>query len=193
MTRSFGRSLSILFNLPIPLIATQLLWLNLVTNGVQDVALAFEPGEGNELKKPPRSPNERIFNLPMIKRLLIDGLLIGILAFITFKWLIDNGSSTGEARNMTLLLMVLFENINALNSRSENQSIFKINFFSNPLLIGSIILAQALHIAAMYLPVISDILQISPITFNNWITLLTISCLLLLTDELYKLWQRRKN
>ena len=179
--------LSILFNLPMPLIAVQLLWLNLVTGGFQDVALAFEPEEGNELKKPPRPPNEKIFNSLMIKRLLLDGFLIGILAFITFKWLTDHGKEVEEARNITLLLMVLFENIHALNSRSENNSLFQINFFSNSFLIGSVIITQIIHIVAMHLPIISDILQISPIAFKDWVMLLIIALILLITDELFKL------
>jgi magnesium-transporting ATPase (P-type) len=55
-------TLALMTGLPLPLLAVQLLWLNLVTNGIQDVALAFEPGEGNELRHPPRPPQEAIFN-----------------------------------------------------------------------------------------------------------------------------------
>ena len=182
--------LSILFNLPMPLIAVQLLWLNLVTNGVQDVALGFEPEEGNELQKPPRDPKERIFNKIMIKRLLIDGFLIGVLAFLTFKFFLEMGRSTEEARNMTLLLMVLFENIQALNSRSETRSTFQIRLFANPFLIISIIGAHLLHIGAMYIPSLSNILQISPISFNDWLLLFFIAAILFIIDEIFKLKQR---
>ena len=62
--------LSLLFGTPLPLLPIQLLWLNLVTNGIQDVALAFEPEEGNELDRPPRPPNEPIFNQLMIERVV---------------------------------------------------------------------------------------------------------------------------
>lgn len=125
--------MSLLFGLPIPLTAIQLLWLNLVTNGIQDVALAFEPGEGDELTKPPRNPDEPIFNRVMIERVLLSAIVIGLVAFLSFYYLLSTGMSVDAARNGTLLLMVLFENIHVMNSRSETKSVlqqsyYKINF-----------------------------------------------------------------
>ena len=77
--------LSMSFGLPIPLTAVQLLWLNLATNGLQDVALAFEPGEGDEMKQPPRPPREPIFNRLMIERVVVSALVMGTLGFLTFR------------------------------------------------------------------------------------------------------------
>lgn len=74
--------LSMIFGTPMPLTAIQLLWLNLVTNGLQDVALAFEPEEGNELKQPPRKPKEPIFNALMIQRVSVNAVVMGIIAFM---------------------------------------------------------------------------------------------------------------
>ncbi len=183
--------LSILFALPIPLFPIQLLWLNLVTNGIQDVALAFEPAEGDELNRPPRQPNEAIFNRLMIERVLIHALVMGCLAFSVFSWLLSQHMPVEMARNMTLLLMVLFENVHVLNSRSESISIFKRSFFGNPFLIIGMLAAQGIHIAAMYIPGLSGILQIEPVTLQQWLTLLPIALLLILVDELHKLYQRR--
>jgi len=174
--------LSLLFGLPMPLVAVQLLWLNLVTNGIQDIALAFEPAEGDELKSKPRDPKEPIFDRHMIKRVLVSALFMGLIAFTVFYWLIENGYSVIAAQNYVLMLMVLLENVQALNSRSEKRSIFKQRFFSNPLLIWSIIIAQSLHISCMYVPVISDILHLQPISFKEWSSLMIIACLLLCVD-----------
>jgi magnesium-transporting ATPase (P-type) len=102
--------LAMITAMPLPLLAVQLLWLNLVTNGIQDVALAFEPGEGRELEQPPRPPREAIFNRIMLERVIISAIVIGVVAFGLFKWLLDHGFSLEQARNSTLLLMVLFEN-----------------------------------------------------------------------------------
>jgi len=124
--------LTVLAGLPMPMIAVQLLWLNLVANGLQDVALAFEPKEGGELKRPPRNPSEPIFERHIIEHVLITGTVMGSLAFATYYTLMHNGTSVAEARNLTLMLMVLFGNIHALSSRSEQRSLFKINFFANP-------------------------------------------------------------
>ena len=70
----------------LPLLPVQILWLNLVTNGIQDVALAFEPNEGGVLQRQPRSPKERIFNQLMIERTVIAALTMGIVGFVTFRW-----------------------------------------------------------------------------------------------------------
>ena len=120
-------TLALLTGLPLPLVAVQLLWLNLVTNGIQHVALAFEPAEGDELERPPRPPNERIFNRLMIERVVLSAVAIGSVAFLTFRWMLDQGYSLEEARNGTLLLMVLFENVHVFNSRSEVLSAFQHN------------------------------------------------------------------
>ena len=179
-------ALALLFGLPLPLIAVQLLWLNLVTNGIQDVALAFEPAEGHELKHPPRPPKEPIFNRLMIERVILSAFLIGSLAFVVFQWLLGQGYTLDEARNGTLLLMVLFENIHAFNSRSETRSVFRQNPLRNPLLLFGVILAQLIHIGAMYTPWISDVLRIQPISPQHWLELLAIALILLVTMESHK-------
>jgi len=185
--------LSLLAGLPLPLFPIQLLWLNLVTNGVQDVALAFEPAEGNELNSPPRSPKESIFNQLMIERVVVNALVMGSIAFSLFALSLNQGMSESEARNMTLLLMVLFENVHALNSRSENISLFKMSFFSNKLLLLGILTAQSIHIGAMYTDWLGGILQLSPVSFQQWFYLLTIALTLILVDEGHKLWRRIKD
>jgi len=170
------------------LLAVQLLWLNLVTNGIQDVALAFEPGEGNELKYPPRSPKELIFNRLMIERVVLSALVIGIMAFIIFKWLLVSGASVDEARNGTLLLMVLFENIHVFNSRSETLSAFLHNPLRNPLLLFGTTLAQLIHIGAMYTPWISGVLHIQPVSLELWTQLLIMALTVLVAMEMHKLF-----
>ncbi|OIO73151.1 MAG: ATPase [Zetaproteobacteria bacterium CG1_02_53_45] len=182
--------LSLLFGLPLPLTAVQLLWLNLVTNGIQDVALAFEPREGNEMSQPPRDPREPIFNRIMIERTLISALVIGVLAFITFQTLLSSGMDVDAARNGTLLLMVLFENVHAFNSRSESKSVFTHNPLVNPLLFFGTIIAQLIHIAAMYVPGLNTILDMQPVSLLQWLELVPVALTVLLVMELHK-WARR--
>lgn len=182
--------LSILMGLPLPLMPLQLLWLNLVTNGIQDVALVFEPEEGNELDQKPRSPKEPIFNRLMLERIIVNAILMGCLAFAVFYWQISHGVEENSARNVTLLLMVLFENVHVFNSRSETVSIFRQKFFGNPLLILGMLTAQCVHIAAMYIPGLSTILMLEPVTLALWAQLLSIALLLILVDELHKYWHK---
>ncbi|EAU54382.1 cation-translocating P-type ATPase [Mariprofundus ferrooxydans] len=182
--------LSMAFGLPLPLTAVQLLWLNLVTNGIQDVALAFEPREGNEMQLPPRRPSEPIFNRMMVERTLISALVIGLLAFVTFQTLLAGGMDVDGARNSTLLLMVLFENVHAFNSRSESKSVLTHNPLVNPLLFFGTIIAQLIHISAMYVPGLNSVLDMQPVTLLQWLQLVPVALTILLVMELHK-WARR--
>ena len=185
-------TLALLTGLPLPLMAVQLLWLNLVTNGIQDVALAFEPAEGNELSRPPRSPDESIFNRLMIERVIVSALVIGSVAFLLFQWLLSRGFSIDEARNGTLLLMVLFENVHVFNSRSETLSAFRHNLLRNKILLIGTVAAQLIHIGAMYTPWIRDVLHIQPVSLANWLELLGLALTVLAAMELHKWWWQKR-
>ena len=184
-------TLALLSGLPLPLLAVQLLWLNLVTNGIQDVALAFEPAEGNELKSPPRSPREGIFNRVMIERVILSALVIGVVAFLVFQYLYAQGYGLDAARNGTLLLMVLFENIHVFNSRSETRSVFTHNPLRNHFLLFGTLAAQLVHIGAMYTPWISDVLRIQPVSLDYWFDMLLIAITVLIVMEVHKILRRK--
>jgi P-type Ca2+ transporter type 2C len=181
---------SMAFGLPLALLPVQLLWLNLVTNGIQDVALAFEPGEGGELERPPRSPGEPVFDAIMIERTLLSALVIGSLCFATFHYLLDAGWAVEEARNALLLLMVLFQNVQAGNARSERTSLLELSPFRNKLLFVGTAGAQLLHIAAMHTPGLRDVLALQPVSLRLWVTLLGLALVLLVVMEGDKLWRR---
>jgi len=177
--------------LPMPLLPVQLLWLNLVTNGIQDVALAAEKAEGDELSYPPRNPKESIFDRVMVRRIWHSTLVMGFGGFAVFWWLLELGYAETEARNLLLLLFVLFENFQTFNSRSEHHSVFRQRPFSNPLLILGVIVAQALHIGAMYIPGLKGVLQVTPVSLKEWILLLLVASVLLAVMEFEKMWDAR--
>jgi magnesium-transporting ATPase (P-type) len=181
-------TLALFTGLPLPLLAVQLLWLNLVTNGIQDVALAFEPGEGDELRYHPRSPKESIFNRMMIERVISSALVIGLVAFFLFKTLLDWGYTVEEARNNTLLLMVLFENVHVFNCRSETLSIFRHSPMRNRVLLFGTLIAQLIHIGAMYTPWINDVLGIQPVSMGHWLELLGLALTVTVVMEIHKLY-----
>jgi Ca2+-transporting ATPase len=184
-------TLALITGLPLPLLAVQLLWLNLVTNGIQDVALAFEPGEGHELSHAPRSPDESIFNRLMIERVIISALVIGIVAFYLYKTLLGWGYTVEEARNSTLLLMVLFENVHVFNCRSETLSMFKHSPMRNRILLFGTLIAQLIHIGAMYTPWINEVLGIQPVSIEHWVQLLGLALTVTVVMELHKLFLLR--
>ncbi|WP_216830566.1 cation-translocating P-type ATPase [Alkalihalobacterium elongatum] len=186
--------LSILFGYPLPLLAAQILWLNLVTNGVQHVALAFEPEEGDEMKQKPRSPKESVFNPIMIRQIITSGVFIGAVAFLAWVVMIDVFNlSEFTARNLVLLLVVFFENFHVLNCRSEKKSIFSMRFFSNRLLIWAIIAAQAIHIGATYIPFMQVVLNVEPVTLIEWFIMMAVAASVLIMMEIFKFIERKQS
>lgn len=178
--------LALSFGLPMPLTAVQLLWLNLVTNGLQDVALAAERAEGDELSRPPRRPNEPIFNRVMIRRTLLATLFMGGGGFAVFYVMLEWGIPVDHARSLLLLLFVLFENFQTLNSRSEHRSVFAQSLAANPWLIATVLGAQGLHIAATYTPWLAETLSLKPFGLAEWAALILIAASILVVSELDK-------
>ena len=179
-------SLALMAGLPLPLLAVQLLWLNLVTNGIQDVTLAFEAGEPGAMQRKPRDPKEGVFNSLMLKESVLSGASIGLIAFFTWSVLLSGGMEEGAARNLVVLLMVLLENVHVLNCRSEYRSAFRVPLRNNVLLITGILAAQGVHIAAMHIPVMQEILEIGPVTVAEWGALLLLAALILVVMEIFK-------
>ncbi len=178
--------LAILAGLPVPLFAAQLLWLNLVTNGIQDVALAFEKGEPEVLKRRPRPPDQAVFDRRMVAQVLVAGSYMGGVAFAFFLWCLERGMSEAEARNLLLLLMVMFENAHAMNARSERRSVFQIALSANWFLVAAVIGAHGLHLLAGFAPGLAGVLEIQPIALSEWALVGVIALSLVLVMELYK-------
>jgi calcium-translocating P-type ATPase len=175
--------LSILFFLPIPLLPVQILWLNLVTNGIQHVALALEKGEPTVLQRKPRSPKEPIFDKPMISRVLVGGFYMGVAAFSLFYILLNSGYQVEAARNITLLLMVLFENVHVFNSRSENHLLFELRHKHNKFLWMSVTAAFSIHLFSMHNPFMQSLLGLQSVNSSMWLLLITIALILVLVME----------
>jgi Ca2+-transporting ATPase len=186
-------ALALIFGSPIPLLPVQLLWLNLVTNGIQDVALAFEPGVGDERLSPPRPPHEPIFNRLMIERTLVAALFMGVVGFGLFQWCLAAGWSEDASRNALLMLMVLFENVHLFNCRSETRSAFAMSPLRSPVLLVGMIVAFSIHVAMTYLPLGNLLLSTQPVDAALWVQLLLLSLPILAVMELHKLsWSLRR-
>lgn len=186
--------LCVIAGLSVPLLPVQLLWLNLVTNGIQGVALAFEPGEGDSLKRKPRPPSESIFNQLMVERMIVAVLVVGCGGFlIYFSTLRILGWAEESARNLLLLSMVLFENFHVGNCRSESKSAFAISPLKSPILFFGTCAAFLLHVVAMYVPFLQNILKTEPIPVATWILVLVISVSVVPAMELHKWWWNRRS
>lgn len=185
--------LSIILNYPIPLVAVQLLWLNLVTDGLQDVALACERTNEDVMKKKPRDPKENIFNKELIIEVLLSGIVMGGIVFAFWIYLLNNNMMIDEARGYILMLMVFMQNIHVLNCRSENKSIFKMNFKDNPFVIVTICLSILLQIIISEVPFLSNILSSTSLPFNDVIVCLILSLPLIVVVDMYKIIKKEFN
>ncbi len=181
--------LAVSTGLPLPLLPVQILWLNLVTNGIQDVALAFEGGEPGAMQRTPRPPTEGIFNRLMIQQTALAGAVMGLISFGVWVWLLNVGMNEFAARNLVLLLMVFFQNFHVFNCRSEYVSAFRVPLRRNPILMIGVPVALGLHILALHLPFLQSILETAPVTLGQfgWLALLASTVLIVL--EIFK-WLR---
>ncbi len=178
---------------PLPFLPAQILWLNLVTEGLQDVALAFEPGEPGVLKRPPRSRREGILSGLLWERTVLAGVVMAIGTLTLFRRELNIGGSLVQAQTVALTTMVLFEALQVANARSEHSSIFRMKLFSNPFLLIATLGGLAVHIAALYLPPTQYLLRVEPLDLSMWLKIIAVASSILVVMELHKLWRRRKS
>lgn len=180
--------LAILIGTPLPLFAAQLLWLNVVTNGIQDISLAFEPGEDGVMNEKPRPPKEGIFNKQMIGQTFVSGAIIGFFVFGAWLYFLKVMNLSEEySRNLVLILMVFFQNLHLFNCRSEKKSFLKISLRKNLILLFGVLLAQGVHIFATYNSFMQKVLKVSPIDIKQWLVLLVLASSVLWGMEIFKL------
>lgn len=184
--------LAIILDMPMPLVAIQLLWLNIVTDGLQDLALSFEKSEKNIMNESPRNPKETLFNKELFSEVLISGLSIGIIVFIIWTYLINKlDMPVNIARGYIVTLMVFIQNMHVLNCRSEKSSILKVPIKSNPLIIFSIVSAIFLQVLFSEVPFLSKFLQTTSIPIRHMLILFAISTTIIFIMEIYKYLKRK--
>ncbi|HUE73590.1 MAG TPA: HAD-IC family P-type ATPase [Pirellulaceae bacterium] len=184
--------LAVITGLPVPLLPVQLLWLNLVTNGIQGVALAFEPGEGDSLRRKPRPPGEAVFNRLMVERTLVAMVVVGGGGFLIYDIGLRLGLDVASARNLLLLSMVLFENFHVGNCRSETRSALALSPLRSPVLFFGTLGAFLVHVAGMYVPFLQDMLNTKPVDLWMWGVAIAVSVLIVPAIELHKWWWARR-
>ena len=179
--------LSIMMNLPMPLVAIQLLWLNVVTDGIQDFALSFEKAEKGIMNELPRDPKEPLFDKTLFKEILISGLTIGLIVFAVWYYLIKIANlDVTISRGYIMALMVFIQNIHVFNCRSEKRSAFKTPINHNNLIIYGVIVSVLLQIIVMEVPFLSKFLKTTQIPVIHILYLILISSIVLIIFEIYK-------
>jgi len=175
--------------LPLPYTPAALLWLNVVTNGLQDVALAFEPGEPDVLDRPPRDEREGIVSRALWERTALTGVTMAAGSLWLFTWAIDRGLSEDAQRGAALTTFVVAMALHAYNARSERRSIIASDPRSNPFLLGAVLGALAIHVAALHWGPTQALLRIAPVGLDAWGRMLVVGIAVVGVSEAHK-WLR---
>jgi P-type Ca2+ transporter type 2C len=175
--------------MPLPLTPIQILWVNLVTDGLPGLALTVEPAESNTMRRKPYAPNENIFGRGMARDILWIGLLMGLVSLLAgfIYWRFDNHSW----QTITFTTLTLAQMGNALATRSERDSIFSIGLLSNRALLGSILLTFVLQMAVIYLPFMNQAFDTVPLSIGELAFSLGLSTVIFFSIELVKWFRRR--
>jgi P-type Ca2+ transporter type 2C len=175
--------------LPVPLLPVQILWINLVTDGLPGLALAFEPQEPGLMRRPPRHPKEGVFAHGMAYQIVWVGLLMAGVCITIQAWAISSGNQHWQS--MVFTALCLLQMGNALAVRSETRSFFSLGVFTNPLLIFSVVLTFVLQMGVLYLPVCNRIFKTSPLTAGELGATVLLSFAVFVAVELEKYFKRQ--
>lgn len=166
--------LAMLAGLPLPLLPIQILWVNLVTDGLPAIALGVDPPEKNIMQKRPRSVEESIFARGVGQKILTRGLLIGIVTLGVF-WLIyaDDPNSLVKAQTMAFSTLVMAQLIQVFDCRSVEGGIFSRNIFENPWLVASVVVSALLLLGVIYIEPMQPIFKTVPLNLLDWVIVMT--------------------
>lgn len=183
---------AIAFGWDSPFLPAQLLWLNLVTNGLQDVALVFEPGEKDVLERPPRPKREGVISTVLWERVLLTAIVMSIGTLALFQWEMKQTDDLMRSQTVALTTLVLFQMFHVGNARSEFISVTRLNPFSNRFLFIATAAALAVHVAALYWEPTQYVLRVEPIGLDAWARIVAVAFSIVVVVEAHKLLRRGK-
>ena len=179
--------LATLFGLPLPLLPVQLLWINLVTDGLPALALAVDPADEDLMQRPPRLPQEQLLTRARLLRLFVQGTFIAVITLLTFLYcLYGMDLNLDRARTLTFTVMVLAQLFHALNNRSENRSIFALGLWTNKPLLATVGLSALLQVGIVSWPSVQSIFKVVPFDPEHWFFAIGIGMLPLVAMEIWK-------
>ncbi|MCH7492483.1 HAD-IC family P-type ATPase [Patescibacteria group bacterium] len=176
----------LLFGWPLPMLAAQILWINLVTDGFPNIALTMETGEKGIMKQPPVSPEEPIIDKEIKFLIILISILTGLLSLGIFYWVWKSTGDLEKARTMTFTAVAISSLLYVFSCRSRTQSIFKIGIFSNRYLIVAVLAGLLLQLIVIYLPFFQNIFQTVPLNLVDWAILLSVGLLAIVGIEVSK-------
>lgn len=183
-------TLSVFAGTPLLFLPVQMLWINVATNGVQDIALTFEPAEGDELRRPPRPATEGLLSRTLWFRAGITGTWMAMAVLLAFIVSLRAGESETHARTLALTMFVMFNFFQVFSSRAEYKSLFQLRLLDNKPLLFTSLGALAMHWGVMTWPVSAGILGVTPLGPLEWLICVAAGSTVLIIVEAEKAVRR---
>ncbi len=184
---------AILFGWPTPLIPIHILWVNLITDTLPALSLGMDPGDPDVLDNPPRTPDESLFAGGGTANVIGNGILIGLLTLFAFRFgMRIYPGSLMHARTLAFALLSLTQLFHAFNMRHPGRSLFSLGLFSNPFLIGALLLGAALQISVISVPAFASIFRVFPLSGRDWLLVAILAVIPIFCNEIVKLIRRSR-
>jgi Ca2+-transporting ATPase len=191
---------AIFLGLPLPLLALQILWVNLVTDGLPALALGVDPKAPDIMHRPPRPPQEGVFSRPVIVLLVVISLYLTLILLPLFiyyvlfnpRQLSDSGQVLTQAQTMVFITLILAELVNSFNCRSDIHSLFTVGVLPNRFLLVGVLLSLGIMVAVINWQPLADIFHVAPLTSLDWLLATGLSLTLVPVVEVTKWLLRRR-
>lgn len=170
---------------PLPLLPIQILWINLITDGLPALALGVDPPEYDVMKKPPRDLTEGILHKKRWAYMTVEGLIMGISVFMLFVYALNN-HSYAEAQTMAFAALALSQLVHAFNNRSTRRSLFKVGIFTNKYLIVTVVISTVLQILTIQTGWGNFVFKTVSLELNHWMLIGLVSLIPFLVVEIKK-------
>lgn len=195
---------SVLFFWPVPLLPTQILWINLITDTFPAIALGVDPGDKNIMNNKPRDPKEGFFAHGAAFHAVLGGTLIGVLTLLAFYFgLNEYGFNMGSdnipghvldyAETMAFVVLAVSQLFYSLAMRNSRKSIFQIGLFSNKYLIGAILLGMLLQFVVISIPVLAGAFHVQMLSLRDWLIVILFALVPLVVNECIKIGLRMRS
>jgi Ca2+-transporting ATPase len=167
--------LGTLVGLPLPLLPIQILWVNLVTDGLPAMALGVDGTEPDIMRRSPRKPDESVFARGLGRKILIRGTMIGIGTLFVFVVGLWYGVGLLAARTMAFTTLVFSQLFHVFDCKSERRGIFEVGIFSNPILVLAVMISVFMQLSVIYLPFLQNIFKTTVLLPWQWVIILAVA------------------
>ena len=192
LTSNTGEIIAIVLNIlmggPLILLPVQILWMNLVTDGLSALALGLEPAERDVMKRPPRDARETLLDRVGLILIIGLGLYIGLTAFGLYNYYLasDVAGEAARAQTVAFTAIIILEKFNVFNFRTLREPVWRTGLFTNPWLLAAVLGTTGLHLAALYSPIGQAALHVTPLHLKDWLLILMLAMPLILIVEVVK-------